>query len=425
MAKRKPSIRPGIAKQEYELVPLAAIQPHPRNVNEGDVGAIVESIKANQFFGACLVQRSSSNILAGKHRWLAAKECGLEMIPVIWADVDDKTALRMVLADNRTCRLGNDDPLKLSELLQEILADAGTLAGTGFSTDDLDEILADLNLNEPTPEPEPTFQSDKIHAGSVGDLLPSPEERAVLSGRKLLVEYSGGKDSTAAAIWARHYFPDNETELLFVDMAADFVGFHLYLFDTARFLGVPLRILRSEQTVIDAMLAKGEWPNPLHPYCHNNLHQPLDDYMRKHDPASIAILRGGRLSERAATGKKNASRFLTVDRMKEYAYFQPLYFSDKETSVRLLEQAECPIWDGYSRGLCRTACRICPGQKPRAYAAIRANYPEVWQELLDLERRFGPGGWSDPANEHSARFEESANRGQKDFEHDTTTSDEQ
>jgi len=141
---RKPTLAPGIAKQEYELVPIGAIQPHPRNVNVGDVEAIVESIRANQFFGACLVQRSSGNILAGKHRWLAAKECGLEMIPVIWTDVDDATALRMVLVDNRSCRIGIDDPALLAELLQEIQADAGTLLGTGFDEAALDELLADL-----------------------------------------------------------------------------------------------------------------------------------------------------------------------------------------------------------------------------------------------------------------------------------------
>ncbi|MEN6305324.1 MAG: DNA modification methylase [Armatimonadia bacterium] len=145
MAKRT---APGIAKQEYELVPIAAIQPHPRNVNVGDVAAIVESIQANQFFGACLVQRSSRNILAGKHRWLAAKECGLEMVPVIYADVDDRTALRMVLADNRTCRLGADDPERLADLLQDILADTGSLVGTGFDQAALDELLSSLNAEQ-------------------------------------------------------------------------------------------------------------------------------------------------------------------------------------------------------------------------------------------------------------------------------------
>jgi 3'-phosphoadenosine 5'-phosphosulfate sulfotransferase (PAPS reductase)/FAD synthetase len=394
--------------QDYELVPIDTIQPHPRNVNQGDVGAVIESIRHNRFYGAVLVQRSRNWIIAGKHRWLAAKECGLLTVPVIWADVDDEEAVRIMLADNRTTRLGFDDPAALAELLQSL----PSLEGTGYDAEALDELLADLGIGAEEAEPEaPTFKPESIKGGSVADLVPSDEERAILAERKLLVEYSGGKDSGATAIWARHYFPDNATELLFVDMGADFVGFHLYLHDAARFLDAPLVILRSEKTVLETMLAKGVWPHFLHPYCHECLHQPLDNYMKQFRPAEIAILRGGRLSERAATGKKNPSRFLTVDRMAGYVYFQPLYFADKETSMRLLEEAGMPLWEGYARGLQRTACRICPGQRPRAYTALRAQYPDVWAELLDLEQRFGPGAWQGRGDGPAPTFAELAAKG--------------
>jgi len=402
----------GIISQEYEMVPVGALTPNQRNANQGDLGAVLGSIKTNRFYGAVMAQKSTGTIIAGEYRWRAAQEAGLEVVPVIWLDVSNSEAQRIMAADNRTCRVGIDDPLKMSELLNSIISDFGDLEGTGYDREDLDRIIADLGGPMVEPErPEPECMKPLKGVG-IADLAPTDEERAILTGRKLLIEYSGGKDSSAAAIWARHYFPDSETELLFVDLGADFIGFHLYLHDASLFLGVPLVILRSKQTVIEAMLEKGEWPHPLYPYCHQNLHQPLDDYTRQFQPADIVILRGGRLSERAASGKKNESRFLVVDRMEEYKYFQPLYFSDKSSSEKLLEEAGLPIWDGYGRGLCRTACRVCPGQKPRAYAAIRREFPDVWAELLDLEGRFGPGGWSDPANLHAAKFGESADRGQ-------------
>ena len=144
--KAKPAVEdgPGVVPQEYEMVPIDAIQPHPRNCNQGDQGAIIESIRHNRFYGACDVQRSTSLILAGKHRWLAAKECGLKMIPVIWQDVDDAEALRIMLSDNRTSRLGTDEPNALAELLQSIQNDTGSLAGTGYDGDALQELLDDL-----------------------------------------------------------------------------------------------------------------------------------------------------------------------------------------------------------------------------------------------------------------------------------------
>lgn len=156
MASKRKRNQGGVVPQEFEpAVPIDALQPHPRNVNEGDLGAVIESVTANRFYGAVLVHKASGFIIAGKHRWLAAKESGLLTIPVIWLDVDDATALRIMLADNRTARLGHDDPLALSELLQSIVSDSGSLSGTGFTGDDLDELLADMGNQElEAAEPE-------------------------------------------------------------------------------------------------------------------------------------------------------------------------------------------------------------------------------------------------------------------------------
>lgn len=340
-----------------------------------------------------------------------------EPVPVLYVDLSPAEEALILATFDPISALAEREDKRLDALLAELrLSEIGQ--GLGSS---LDSLLKDLQ-GQPeggagTNSGADVFHPEIIKGGCVADLAPTEAERTALAGRKLLIEYGGGKDSSAAAIWARHYFPDNPTELMFVDLGADFVGFHLYLHDAARFLGVPLVILRSKRTVLDTMLEKGKWPHFGHPYCHENLHQPLDDYILDRSPKEIAILRGGRSTERLTGTKSNESRFLVVDRMKEYSYFQPLYFSDKYTSGKLLEEAGHPVWDGYSRGLCRTACRICPGQKRKAYAAIRANFPDVWSELLDLERRFGPGVWQlpNPEGGHFG-FEVAADRGQEKLE---------
>lgn len=58
-------------------------------------------------------------ILGGEHRWRVASQMNLDTIPVVSVGViDDKTAKTIGLADNG--RYGEDDALKLSEILQEI-----------------------------------------------------------------------------------------------------------------------------------------------------------------------------------------------------------------------------------------------------------------------------------------------------------------
>jgi hypothetical protein len=132
-----------IAQTYEEAVPLERLTPSPENINEGDVGAIAESIQTNGFYGSVIAQRSSGTIIAGEHRWRAAQATGGETVPVIWLDVDDEQARRIRLVDNRTTRLGRDDEARLAELLTELAATDLGLAGTGYDGDDLDQLLAD------------------------------------------------------------------------------------------------------------------------------------------------------------------------------------------------------------------------------------------------------------------------------------------
>ena len=135
-----------------EDVAIANLKPHPRNVNEGDFGAIQESIEANGFFGRIVVNRRTKHILAGNHRYAVAKSLGFEKLPVEWVDCDDETELRILLADNRTARLGHDNEAALAALLAELAATERGLPGTGFDGEDLDRLIADLAGTAPTPE---------------------------------------------------------------------------------------------------------------------------------------------------------------------------------------------------------------------------------------------------------------------------------
>lgn len=134
--------------QEYAQAKLGELKPHPRNPRQGDVGAIYQSIEANGFYGAIVAQRSTGYILAGNHRYKAAAEAGAKTVPVIWVDVDDETAVRVLLADNRTNDLASYDNAVLADILAELASGPG-LEGTGYDGDDLDQLLTDLAGDEP------------------------------------------------------------------------------------------------------------------------------------------------------------------------------------------------------------------------------------------------------------------------------------
>lgn len=131
-----------LADQKYELVALGDLKPHPDNPRKGDTKAIAESIEENGFFGAVLAQKSRKRILAGEHRWKAAKARGEKQVPVIWLDVDDDRALKILLADNKTQDLASYDEAALLAVLDDLGADAAALAGTGYSMDEYEDLLA-------------------------------------------------------------------------------------------------------------------------------------------------------------------------------------------------------------------------------------------------------------------------------------------
>jgi site-specific DNA-methyltransferase (adenine-specific) len=131
-----------VLPQEYELVPAADLRLHPENPNQGDVGAIAESIEENGFYGALLVQRSTGYVIAGNHRVKAVVAQGLGKVPVIWVDIDDDRARRILLADNKTAQMATYDEEMLGALLKDLAVSEAGLAGTGWEGDELDRLLA-------------------------------------------------------------------------------------------------------------------------------------------------------------------------------------------------------------------------------------------------------------------------------------------
>lgn len=126
---------------EIVYLPIDDLSPHPMNANATDIDPIVESIEMNGFINPVLVQKSTGYIIDGFHRWSAAISLGAETIPCIVYDCDDATAKRLLVAINRTARLGTDDPNLLRSLMDAIRQDNAALIGTGWTPSQYDNYL--------------------------------------------------------------------------------------------------------------------------------------------------------------------------------------------------------------------------------------------------------------------------------------------
>jgi len=136
---------PKIINRTEERVHIDSIKPHPANPNDGDVEAIVQSIRQNGFYGRIVVRDSTGKSLAGEHRGRAAQEVGLGEVPIERVECDDETAMRILLADNRTAEKAEREPEPLADLLESLETTDDGLTGTGYDGGDLDQLLEDLD----------------------------------------------------------------------------------------------------------------------------------------------------------------------------------------------------------------------------------------------------------------------------------------
>lgn len=170
-------------EQEFDpSIPVSSLTEHPDNPRRGDAKAVNESIAANGFYGAVLVQRSTGRVLAGHTRLKAAKQSGATSVPGIWLDVDDQQAKRILLADNRTSDLAYYDDDALFAVLGSILDDGSSLKGTGYD----DATYKLLLRNDTAP--------DDLYVGNVNQ-VPTPGDRApIYEGhdiRSIILPYVG------------------------------------------------------------------------------------------------------------------------------------------------------------------------------------------------------------------------------------------
>jgi len=133
-----------VINKGIEQVAIDLLKHHPRNANHGDVEAIKKSLAVNGWYGSVVVNTATKHILAGNHRVMAAKALGWETVPVQWVDVTPEEELRILVVDNRTTRIGQDDTTKITDILAELANTPIGLDGTGYGAADLDALIDEL-----------------------------------------------------------------------------------------------------------------------------------------------------------------------------------------------------------------------------------------------------------------------------------------
>lgn len=146
-------------------IALADLHAFHKNPRRGDVATIAESLDKLGQYRPIVVNRGThtgrpNEVLAGNHTVLAARQLGWQEIDAHFVDVDEDTAARIVLVDNKSNDNATYDHADLLELLKTIPdleatgwtpEEVGTIADALAEEEDTD---TDGALDEAPPAPE-------------------------------------------------------------------------------------------------------------------------------------------------------------------------------------------------------------------------------------------------------------------------------
>lgn len=129
-----------------EFVRINKLHPHAKNPRHNDhaVTAIANSIKRFGFTSP-IVANKDHTILAGHTRWKAAKQIGLETVPVVYVDLSPVDAELLMIADNKLGEKADWNTDQLSDLLTGLREKGEDLEILGFDDQEISDLLADLD----------------------------------------------------------------------------------------------------------------------------------------------------------------------------------------------------------------------------------------------------------------------------------------
>ena len=126
------------------------LRPDPANARlhpDTNLDAIKASLARFGQAEPLVIQRGTRRVIAGHGRLMAMKALGWTHVDVTEIEIDDLGATSLGIALNRTAELAEWDDATLGRLLSE-LRTAGALDGVGYTEDDIDTLLAEINVGQ-------------------------------------------------------------------------------------------------------------------------------------------------------------------------------------------------------------------------------------------------------------------------------------
>jgi 3'-phosphoadenosine 5'-phosphosulfate sulfotransferase (PAPS reductase)/FAD synthetase len=220
----------------------------------------------------------------------------------------------------------------------------------------------------------PLFDSRKDHNIAFGHNIP------------IIINVSGGKDSSALLFWIKANYPTNPITAVYNDTGFEHLGILQYIQNITAQLEVPLVVLDSPG-LLTLVRKRGQIPGFGCRYCTRSLKiDPAAKWIRHNFPSGKVInCFGFRAEESPARAKKEIltpyDDLCTLKR--EVLNFAPLLDWKTYDVVNMVESQGFRLFSTYEY-LSRLSCRYCFLAGKRDKDATRLNDPEAFEIVREL-----------------------------------------
>ena len=205
---------------------------------------------------------------------------------------------------------------------------------------------------------------------------------------------SGGKDSSALAVYMRESVPD--MEYFFCDTGAELPETYAYLAKLEVVLGKPIARLNSTRGFDHYFeVFRGTLPSPQMRWCTTLLKiKPLEEWIGDEEVVSYVAIRADESSRKGyiSTKPNIRTKFPFVDDGIDHAGV-----------IRILEDSGLNLPD-YYKWRTRSGCYFCFFQRKAEWVGLADNHPELFKKAVAIEKKI----LKDAGMDGDASFEDNA-----------------
>lgn len=209
--------------------------------------------------------------------------------------------------------------------------------------------------------------------------------------RKVIVNFSGGVDSTKAALEALRLYPKEEIMLCYQDTGADYIETPQHIQIIADTLELPLTTLKNKEDFWELSLRRGYFPTPKQRQCTAYLKRDLFNSWVRHNREQlgdeIVVVSGIRADESSARSKMSIYGEHPT-RLKDGSFkaslWLPCFEMSKKEVTESIKAEGLPIHPCYEFSA-RCSCWCCifqPATVVRTYAEMN---PDLYERACLVE----------------------------------------